>query len=104
MALDLASRPSLEEHHPDGAHGKEGEGEEAARLDGGAWAVKAEHFVNRVCQRKVLEARGARKHEEIGRGAHCEAKPSYTMPSNCLGMSAELRVTMESPLTGGLLA
>ena len=39
-----------------------------------------------------------------GRGAHEEAKPPHTMPSNCLGMSAVLRVTMGSPLTGGLLA
>ena len=61
MALDLASRPSLEGHHPDGSHRKEGEGEEAARLDGGARAVEAEHVVNRVCQCKVLEARGAGK-------------------------------------------
>ena len=40
-----------------------------------------------------------------GRGAHGEAKPPHTMPPNCLGMSAVLRVTMgSSPLTGGLLA
>ena len=28
----------------------------------------------------------------------------HTMPPNCLSMSALLRVTMGSPLTGGLLA
>ena len=33
-----------------------------------------------------------------------EEKPPHTMPPNCLGLSAVLRVTMGSPLTGGLLA